>query len=266
LVKQERNLGPIINGYEIISKYAKGKFCWYVGDDDYIMNGAIPNIVDLISENKEVDFFYVDIENHELDNKNISLEDTLQHIKNKHKIEKIDFIKLDRFEELLHPKYSDLFLGEIMAAIFNRELWLRDIGILKHVDQEYLSTLETSYLHCVVFANQFMGKKAIYVATPIVLVDNRAREWSAKASYILVEHLLSLINLYKKRGLNGKLYNACVKHYFRLTLPVFLKFILNKKIAYRNKISFFKYFVFVFNHPFLVIQTIASRLVKKITK
>lgn len=266
LIKQERNLGPIINGYELISKHARGKFCWYVGDDDYIMNGAIPNIVDLISKNNEVDFFYVDIENHELDNKNISLENTLQHIKNKHKIEKIDFIKLEKFEELLHPKYSDLFLGEIMAAIFNRELWLSDKSILKHVDQEYLSTLETSYLHCVVFANQFMGKKAIYVATPIVLVDNRAREWSAKASYILVEHLLTLIQLYKKRGLNGKLYNACVKHYFRLTIPVILKFFLNRKLAYRNRISFFKYFVFVLNHPFLAIQTISSRLIKKVKK
>lgn len=266
LVKQERNLGPIVNGYELISKHAMGKFCWYVGDDDYIMNGAIPCIVDLISQNKEVDFFYVDIENHELDNKNISLENTLLHIKKKPKIEKIDFIKLNKFEDLLHPNYSDLFLGEIMAAIFNREIWLNDKNILKHLDQEYLSTLETSYLHCVIFANQFMGKNAIYVSTPIVLVDNRAREWSAKASFILVEHLLTLLQLYKEKGLKGNLYNACVKHYIRLTLPVVLKFLFYKKTEYRNKISFDKYFVFILNHPFLTTQIIFHRLIKKVAK
>ena len=39
LIKQSKNEGPIKNGIDIIKKYANGKFCWYVGDDDYIIIG-----------------------------------------------------------------------------------------------------------------------------------------------------------------------------------------------------------------------------------
>ena len=38
LIKQETNIGPMRNGLELISKHAKGKFCWFVGDDDYTAN------------------------------------------------------------------------------------------------------------------------------------------------------------------------------------------------------------------------------------
>lgn len=256
LIKQSKNVGPIINGIEIIKKYANGKFCWYVGDDDYIMPGAIKNILKLISNNSDVDFFYVDIENYELDKLNIPLDKTLLHIRNKEEINEIKYTKLSKFEELLHPQYSDLFLGEMMASIFRKEYWLKEIDIYKYINLEYLSTLETAYTHCVIFANQFIGKKAIYVSTPIILVDNRAREWSAKAHYIIVEHLLTLLKLYHSKGVGGRLYDACVKHYIRLTLPVIFRFIIFKKTAYRDKISYTKYFKFLIQHPVITFSSI----------
>jgi glycosyltransferase involved in cell wall biosynthesis len=265
LIKQAENVGPIKNGFGIIEKYAKGKYCWLVGDDDYIMPGAIQNILKLIKENIDVDFFYVDIENYELDKLNIPLEETLIHIKNKQTIIDLNYKKLANFEELLHPQYSDLFLGEIMASIFRKEIWLKEIQVHKYFDLEYLTTLETAYTHCVVFANQFIGKKAIYVSTPIILVDNRAREWSAKAHYIIVEHLLTLLKLYYTNGVRGTLYNACVKHYIRLTLPVIFRFIFFKKTQYRNKISYFKYFQFIIIHPFATIASVINILKKVIS-
>ena len=256
LIKQTENVGPIKNGFGIIEKYANGKYCWLVGDDDYIMPGAIQNILKLIKENIEVDFFYVDIENHELDKLNIPLEKTLFHIKNKEAIKDLKYKKLAKFEELLHPQYSDLFLGEIMASIFKKELWLKEVEVHKYFELEYLTTLETAYTHCVVFAKQFIGKKAIYVSTPIILVDNRAREWSAKAHYIIVEHLLTLLKLYHSKGVSGRLYDACVKHYIRLTLPVIFRFIIFKKTSYRDKISYTKYFKFLVQHPVITFSSI----------
>jgi glycosyltransferase involved in cell wall biosynthesis len=256
LIKQTKNEGPIKNGIEIIKKYASGKFCWYIGDDDYIMQGAIQSILKLIKENNDFDFFYVDIENHELDILKIPLDKTIDHINKKEIIKEIKYKYLSSFEELLHPQYSDLFLGEMMASIFRRELWLKEINIYKHIHLEYLSTLETAYTHCVIFANQFIGKKAIYVSTPIILVDNRAREWSAKAHYIIVEHLLTLLKLYHSKGVKGKLYNACKKHYIRLTLPVIFRFLFFRKTQFREKISYFRYFQFLLQNPFATVSSV----------
>lgn len=259
VVNQLKNVGPIRNGAELISLYATGKYCWYVGDDDYIKNGAISELLTLLSHNPESDFFYVDIENHELDVKKIELSETLKYIQSQEYIDDLEIVNLEKFEYLLNPIYSDLFLGEIMACIFSRKLWLKQENIIEYLDLEYLSSLETSYLHCVVFANQFMNSKAIYVATPVIYVDNRAREWSAKASYILVEHILTLLFLYKKNGLSKNIYRICTRHYIRLTLPVIVKFLFNFNIDYRKKISFNRYFLFLLSNPILTVQTIFTR-------
>jgi hypothetical protein len=108
----------------------------------------------------------------------------------------------------------------------------------------------------VIFANQFIGKKAIYVSTPIILVDNRAREWSAKAHYIIVEHLLTLLKLYHSKGVKGKLYYACKKHYIRLTLPVIFRFLFFRKTQFREKISYFRYFQFLLQNPFATFSSV----------
>jgi len=263
VIRQVKNVGPMRNGAELVSNYAKGKFCWYVGDDDYIMLGAISNILNLIAQNPQTEFFYVDIENHEIDKNKVSLAETFLYIKSKDKVSRLEYIFLEKFENVLSPKYSDLFLGEMMACIFKRELWLNE-SISPYLDLEYLSTLETSYLHCVVFANQFMGCNAIYVSTPVIFVDNRAREWSAKASYILVEHLYTLLFLYKKNGLSDKLFRICAMHYMKLTLPVVFKFLVSPGNIYRNKISFYRYFKFLLLNPTLFIQTILTRVFIKI--
>ena len=82
LIKRNENKGPIINGIDIIRYHAKGKYCWYLGDDDYIMPGGISKILSLLESNQDCDFFYIDIENHQLDKHKIQLKDTLSYIQN----------------------------------------------------------------------------------------------------------------------------------------------------------------------------------------
>ena len=251
VVRQSTNVGPIRNGIEIIQLHAKGRYCWYLGDDDYLVKGAISSILELLKNNNEVDFLYIDIDNYELDVLKVDLGNTLSHILSKSVVQTVGYVKLEKFEELLLPEHSDLFLGEMMASIFKREIWLREKDIYNYTQAEYLSTLETAYTHCVIFAKQFMGSKAIYVSTPLILVDNRAREWSAKAHYIIVEHLLSLLKLYRKNGLSDSIFDSCIKHYITLTLPVVIRFIFNKKLPYRSLISYNKYFAFLLSHPLI---------------
>jgi glycosyltransferase involved in cell wall biosynthesis len=265
-IKHTTNLGPIKNGIEIIKNYARGEYCWYIGDDDYVVQGAVSKILDVLKNNREVDFFYVDIDNYELDNQNIEIENTLLHIMNKDIISTIDYVKLNSFEELLLPSYSDLFLGEIMASIFRREIWLREIDIYNYIHLEYLSTLETAYTHCVIFAKQFMGSNAIYISTPLIIVDNRAREWSAKAHYIIVEHLLSLLKLYRENGLSDAIFFSCIKHYVSLTLPVVTRFLVNKKLPYRGLISYDKYFMFLISHPFITFLSVCAIVKRRVVQ
>ena len=56
--KNPRNLGPALN-LDAAIKMASGKYCWLMGDDDFIFPGALKKIVTTVSEHPDVAFFYV---------------------------------------------------------------------------------------------------------------------------------------------------------------------------------------------------------------
>ncbi len=252
LIKQPYNKGPMKNGLELVSEHAKGLFCWYIGDDDYVVPGAIKNLINLIKLNN-CDFIFLNLQsvNSDVDFSKYKL------------YSKCNYEQLLNFEQLLLPKYSQIFAGELMASVFKRELFLQEKDVYNRIDAEYLSTLETSYLHCVIFANQFMGKPALYVKDIMILADSRAREWSDKSAYLVVEQLFNLLLLYKKNGLERNILNQCYHHFIIISIGSFLKFMFNSSLNYRDRISFMRYIFFLFNHPILTLKAFFILISKK---
>jgi len=254
--RQNENMGAIKNCLKLIKEYSKGEFCWIIGDDDYIIKGGIEAIVSILQNKITTDFIFVKMAGYLPDEEF-----------NKLSIKKdVDFEIIQKFEYLLHPKYSNVFLGELMAGIFRRKYWLQEEKIYENIEHEYLSTLETTYPHCVVYANQFMGKKALYISTPVIIDDHRAREWKNIAGYVAIEHLFTLLQLYKNNGLNGKLLIICRNHYLKITFPIFTNYLFNKKIPYRDKISFRRYFALLVSHPILTLRLIYLKIFNFISK
>ena len=255
LIKQPYNKGPMKNGLELVKEYANGRFCWFVGDDDYVVPGAINNLINLIKSIK-CDFIFLNLEsvNTNVDFNNYKLNS------------KCNFEQLLNFDQILLPKYSQIFAGELMASVFNRELFLQEKDVYNRIDAEYLSTLETSYLHCVIFANQFMGKPALYVNDIMILADNRAREWSDKSAYLVVEQLYNLLLLYEKNGLNKNILKKCKYHFISISLGDFIRFYLNRKRIYRNRISFKRYFLFLLSNPIITLSVILKLAFTKLKK
>ena len=56
--KNNTNLGPALNLHTVM-KMSTGRYCWLMGDDDYIVPGALKKIVAIISKNPGVGLFYV---------------------------------------------------------------------------------------------------------------------------------------------------------------------------------------------------------------
>lgn len=250
LIRQKENIGPIKNGLTLVKEHAKGDFCWYIGDDDYIVPGAISSLVELIQSMPEVDFYFLNFETFQSDLQLIERE-----IKNK-----VNYKILPAFENILIPPYSQIFGGELMASIFRRKIYIEGIDVNLKINDEYLSTLETSYTHCVIFANQFMKKNTMYINDIVVLADNRAREWSDKSAYLVVEQLLSLIELYKSNGVTKYISRQIDYHYISISIGSFFKFLFFTKLKYRNKISFSKYFLYILTRPIITIKTISKKL------
>ena len=251
LINQPYNKGPMKNGLELVKDHANGLFCWYIGDDDYVVPGAINNLIKLIKLNN-CDFIFLNLQsvNTDVDYNNFELSS------------KPNFELLSSFNQILLPKYSQIFAGELMASVFRRDLFLQEKEIYNRIDKEYLSTLETSYLHCVIFANQFIGKRALFVKDIMILADNRAREWSDKSAYLVVEQLFNLLLLYKNNGLEKNILNKCYSHFIKISIGNFFKFLFNVRLNYRDRISFRRYIFFLFKHPVMTLQAI-NNIIKK---
>ena len=255
LIKQPYNKGPLINGLELVQKHAKGKFCWYIGDDDYLVPGAISNLIQLIKLDI-CDFIFLNL---------LSVKNNVDF--NNFKLSsKPNFELLSSFDQLLLPKYSQIFAGELMASVFRRDFFVIEKEVYNNIDKEYLSTLETSYLHCVIFANQFIGKPAIYVNDIMVLADSRAREWSDKSAYLVVEQLFNLLLLYEKNGLEKNILIKCEYHLIWISFGDFFRFLLNRNKNYRDRISFKRYLFFLFSRPIMTLSVILKLSFLKLKK
>lgn len=246
--RQNKNIGAPKNILGMIKNYAKGDYCWVVGDDDFILQGSIRAIIDLIENNLNINYFYASISGITVDDFNNIYGAIFSTDQYKSKIEgDIEYSNVDKFEELISPKYSIIFLGELMASIFKRELWL---SFDLQAEGEYLESLETTYPHSVVLANTFFGQKVIYIKTPLLLALDGAREWWDKLGYVLIIQVRNLLDLYESKGLPNNVKTECNHAYISMTFPYFIKFLLDKKLSYRNKIDFKKYVIFLFKYPF----------------
>jgi len=262
---QQENLGAIKNILKLVNEYAKGDFCWIIGDDDFLLQGSLKAILELIASQKDkVDYFYasVNVFDISLYNNYNGRFDTTQY-NNSVDINNFKYFNVGKFEELISPDYSVIFLGELMASIFRRTIWMQYNGEFKG---EYLETLETTYPHTVIFANTFFGKNAIYIESPLILALDGAREWWDKVSYIYIVHIKSLLDLYKEKGLSKAILSKCYRLYFELTFRFFLVLLLNPKHKYRNKVSLSKYFTFILTNKISFITYIYNALLKRLKK
>ena len=57
-VRNKKNQGFAMNVLNV-SKMATGKFIWFLGDDDLVTNNSINHLLNLIKENKDINFFWI---------------------------------------------------------------------------------------------------------------------------------------------------------------------------------------------------------------
>jgi glycosyltransferase involved in cell wall biosynthesis len=263
--EQNENIGATKNFLKLVESYATGEFCWIVGDDDFLIQGALGAVFSIIKENKlSVDYFYASVSGLSVEEYNDyeGLFDTTQYEKLP-KILQLDYEKIDSFEELISPKYSIIFLGELMASIFRRDLWLLH---KINAEAENLETLETTYPHSVILAHTFFGKRAIYIKTPLLLALDGAREWWPKVGYIIIEQVKNLLDLYKELGLPKDILNECYRTYLAISFKYYFSFLFKRKSAYREKISFSRYANFLITNPKLTISFFAEKAKNVISK
>lgn len=244
--RNNNNIGMANNVLKIIS-IASGKYCWLIGSDDFIKQGGVEKILDIIDQNKDIEFIscnydYIFLNKILRENSYNNMQELLKD-KNYLVFHKAPTWsgRVNKLDELIDPLFNNVFLGSIMTGIFKKSLW--DSVDKPNIYWDSFNTFESIYPHCYIYAKAFLGKPAFYCGEPLITVGEGAREWTTERSLNFWKTSLSLIyfntfgeiiETYKKFGLEKNQYYKCKKFTAESAGNIFLPIIIRKYILRRH--------------------------------
>lgn len=147
------NLGGDLNIFNAVKK-STGKYCWHVGDDDLIVNGAIEFIYNCLRDNK-YDVVCVEAEPKSTNKDYLAAK----------KFSEDSIIRIGDFNKFYFDGYCK---GIISTLAFNQEIWLKTVDI--HNFLKYCLYYET-ILKMLVSTQKDM----VYIKKPMVITGQDCR-------------------------------------------------------------------------------------------
>ena len=215
---------------------ATGKFVWLVGDDDLLMPKSLNKSLQLIRENADIDFFYVNafhldakfLENYKHPFDTIYLPKSLDKFSNYNFEGKLPFLKL------ISPKVSFDFLGGVFLSIFRKSKWDDHKIVLDKkalYDKKLFSEFDNTFPHVKIFSRAFSNSMAYYSPNPTIICLSGIREWTDKYPLIRSFRLLEGLIEYRKNGLPFVQYMICKNFALSHYIPDVLRMLINYKVS-----------------------------------
>ena len=240
--RNEVNIGAGPNFMLLSNTLAKGEFCWFIGDDDFIRPGALARLVKLLEDNPDVDYFYTNmlhvntqiIAGLPKPTSSKHFPTDLTYDAKDHEVH-----RLDKWEDVIDPDRSPVFLGALQSSIFRRRLWVensQDIG----VDKDNFRTMESTYPHAVILTRAMKDRKTMYVGDPLLITGDGARHWLRENPAVAVVRLLDLLRFYESKGVSKKNVRKCRKGILIVYTPYIavLSVLRNKdRVDYKGSIA-----------------------------
>jgi glycosyltransferase involved in cell wall biosynthesis len=205
--RNEENVGAIRNIMGLVENLARGEFCWLLGDDELLREGAARNILRAIDEHVELDYFFV---NHSIDNFErregvfVTADDFREWTRtgDENQNERL----IEHWETLVGADFSAL--TPIYCSVFRRSTWLGAAATLQldesYSEQVLYSSVAETFPHSVIFVRTMMGKRAWASGHPWVIVCSR-ESWTEFIPVVVLLRFHELLDEYIARGVDARL-------------------------------------------------------------
>lgn len=265
--KNDTNIGASKNILNLPRNLAKGKFCWILGDDDFVREGGVSKVLDILQLNRDLDYVFVslvhmDIEQLNKYNKPVSSSDLPENLPSDNQLHQDS--PVDKWEDLINPDVSNVFLGAIQSSIFRRSIWNLYCNDLT-IGPDF-SSLESTYPHNVIFAKGLVGKKAYYIGTPLVIVVDGAREWWDLLPIVVLVRLNEVLDLYEACGVPTVNIRRCRSSLMASSGPLILKVVFNRSKSGADDFSVLKFIFKYCRYKNLWRSLLREILINKFTK
>tara|TARA_Y100001970_G_scaffold293483_1_gene440583 strand:- start:12945 stop:13937 length:993 start_codon:yes stop_codon:yes gene_type:complete len=245
--RNKKNIGFAMNVLKV-SEMAKGRFIWFLGDDDMIMENALGFLLKKISQHEnKVDFFWINSAYLTADyiNKFPKPFDIKLAPKKMETHSKLKENKVLKFTDLIDHKICFDFLGGFYVNCFRREKWENNLDVLnlKNMrDMKIWSNLDNTFFFIKVFFKSFKNSKAYFCAKPLSINTIGTREWGNFYPFVEIVLLPEILDYYRSQGLNFFQYIYCKNYSLRNFFNYFIKIAINGKKMGSDYINFKNHF------------------------
>lgn len=252
--RNKKNLGFAMNVLNV-SLMARGKFIWFLGDDDLLTKNSLNFLTKLIKKNKKINFFwinsyYLDVSYLKKFPKKFDIDFLPKNLKT-HSPQEKDKI-LNFFDLIDHRICFDYLLG-IYVNCFNRKLWLENLHVcnLKNMkDKRVWSNLDNTAFFIKVFCEAFSNSK-VYLCSKALSVNlSGVREWTDLYPLVEIVRLPEALDYYRSKGLGFFQYIYTKNYSMRNFFNFFFKILITGDKAGISYISFTSHFLKNLVYPY----------------
>lgn len=227
------NIGIAKNFLSVV-KMAKGEFAWLIGDDDLLLPTALEKLQTLLSNNSEVDFFYVNSSHLDAGylDKYPTPFDTVNLPVDMERFSKFPQSRRVPFFGLIDPKISFDFLGGMFLSVFRKENWNKNISALDDVlisDLNTFSNFDNTFPHLKIFAFAYAKSIAFFSPEPLSVTLTGLREWAPMYPMVRSVRLIQALEVYRQNGLSLLSFLRCKNFALRYIVPDMISMFLNKE-------------------------------------
>lgn len=222
-------------------EWAKGEYCWIIGDDDMIIQGQLARIVTVLNENPTIDAFYTNIafelvteRNKIIVEKNSEFEPKPGQCISGEWLDK----SLARWEDLLAimDNKADM-LTAVVGHIFRRSVWCDHVEVLGYdmanmmsIDKEF-SSLAYTYPHVKILAAAMVGKPSFFIGRPAILMGQSfGVHYVDSVPVIDLFRRNDLFDFLTQMGISSELLAPYREHWLRMFGSNVMKLLLSNKV------------------------------------
>lgn len=180
------NLGANKNFFLLTDVYAKGDYCWIIGDDDYVDNDAIINLIDILQSNTSIEFIALNFRLLTKDQYNSRSNSILE--KSKRQLKYINGSYASAIDNV--ASQQNLLSTFISSSVFRRKPFasFSKTGYLENNWDNFKDVFPIG----TILATLFHNSNSIYIKEPILSVIPGPKSWDDKIPIIHIEILPKL--------------------------------------------------------------------------
>ena len=221
--RNEQNIGAGPNFFLSVNEWAKGEYCWLIGDDDFVMKGSIARLVSILKENPKVDMFLANcITNGKPASKNLRSFWT-------------------RFDWLVDLELNSACFAFLPTTIFRRKPW-SEMSQEITVSIDNFRSVGTTYPHSLCLVKSMRWRPCFYIGDPL-FTSTKGGDWQEKYPLLWLVRFLELLDYFECLGID----RTRIERYRRICLRRFSSSLLLLHLQGNDGCSVNKY---VFNKDF----------------